>query len=67
MFAIKVIWADGEEEYLKHGTRNVPARFFNKRKANEQVEFMRMGMDDGECQSINGVAYPKESAGGVKE
>lgn len=55
-YAIKVIWADGEEEYLKQG--NKPATYFNRAEAKEQVEFMRMGMDDGECQSINIVPYP---------
>ncbi len=69
MFAIKVVWADGEEEYLKQGTSNTPARFFSKKDAREQIEFMRMGMDDGECQSINVVLYPRSkrvSAGGGK-
>jgi len=59
MFAIKVVWADGAEEYLKMGQSSTPARFFSKKDARAQVEFMQMGMDDGECQSINVVLYPR--------
>lgn len=57
-FAIKVVWADGEEEYLKLGQSTTPAPYTSRQRAKEQVEFMRMGMDDGECQSINVVPYP---------
>lgn len=59
-FAIKVIWADGEEEYLKLGQSTTPASYTSQQRAKEQIEFMRMGMDDGECQSINVVPYPRE-------
>lgn len=54
-YAVKVIWKDGEEEYLKAGTR--VAIFSAKSRAEEQAEFMRMGMDD--VQSINVVQAPK--------
>lgn len=61
-FAIKVIWMDGEEEYVKAGTGTTPARFFNRKAAEEQADFMEMGMDDDEYQSINVVPYPRRWA-----
>jgi hypothetical protein len=60
MFAIKVIWADGEEEYVKQGTET--ARFTSRARAKEQAEFMKMGMDDDEVQSINVVPYPRKKS-----
>lgn len=56
-FAIKVIWADGSEEYVKQGAET--AQFSTRAKAIEKADFFKMGMDDGECQSINVVPYPK--------
>jgi gluconate kinase len=56
-FAVKVIWLDGDEEYLHEGMSERTARFFTEREAKEQAEFMKMGMSD-ECQSINVVPYP---------
>jgi hypothetical protein len=56
-FAIKVIWLDGEEEYLKEGS-NV-ARFANRERAEAQRDFMKEGMED-EVQSINVVPYPAQ-------
>lgn len=57
-FAIKVVWLDGEEEFLKEGSR--VARFANRKRAEEQRDFMKAGMSD-EVQSINVVHYPMES------
>lgn len=61
-YAIKVVWADGDEEYLKLGQSRVPAVFPNRQRAKEQADFMLMGMDQGECQSINVVPYPKKGS-----
>lgn len=58
-FAIKVIWNDGEEEYLKEGYRGLHPARFTTCEAAEQVEFMKIGMED-ECQSINVVPYPRQ-------
>lgn len=55
LYAILVVWKDGEQEYLKEG--NVLVKFSSKSRASEQVEFMRMGMED-EVQSINIVSAP---------
>jgi hypothetical protein len=57
-FAIKVIWADGNEEYLKQGMGSSVAQFNSQRDAKEQADFMKMGMDADEIQSINIVPYP---------
>jgi len=51
MYAIKVIWDDGEEELLCKGITDEPARFATRRKAQEMAEFMKVGMD--EVQSVN--------------
>lgn len=51
MFAIKVIWADGEEEYVKQGTGTETARFTSRARAEEQAEFMKMGMDETRCRA----------------
>lgn len=56
MYAIKVIWNDGSEEYLKDSSGE-PARFRNRNQAKNQVDFMKIGME-GDCQSINVVSYP---------
>lgn len=53
--AIKVVWLDGEEEYLKEGAE--PASFVNRARAEEMKSFMLEGMSD-EVQSINVVPYP---------
>lgn len=60
-YAIKVIWADGEEEYLSEDVGTRPAVFASKASAERQVEFMRMGMGalDG-AQSINVVRAPRD-------
>lgn len=56
-WSILVVWNDGTEEYVKRGAE--VARF-TKRQAQEQKEFMLMGMD-GDCQSINVVRAPRHS------
>jgi hypothetical protein len=53
-FAIKVVWPDGDEELLKDSLGKT-ARF-SKSEAEEQKEFMLMGMSD-EVQSISVVKY----------
>lgn len=63
-YAIKVIWANGEEEFVKQGLGDTPALFHSRMRAGEQADFMRMGMDDDECQSINVVPYPCKRADG---
>lgn len=58
-FAIKVIWLDGEEEFLKQGETpdGEVAMFANRERATTQRDFMLLGMED-EVQSINVVPYP---------
>lgn len=57
-YAIKVIWANGLEEYVKQGVET--ALFGTRAEAKEKADFFRMGMDYGECQSINVVPFPKK-------
>ena len=60
-FAILVIWADGEQEYLKQGVAHV-VRFSSRKRAQEQREFMLMGMDE-DVQSVNVVPFPRGCRG----
>lgn len=57
-FAIKVIWANGDEDYLALGQSNRPVYFSSRKRAKEKADFIRLGMDDDEYQSINIVPYP---------
>lgn len=60
-YAILVIWKDGSEEYVVHyrvGEPGQVAIYPSRRKAEEQADFMRIGME-GDCQSINVVHYKK--------
>ena len=57
-WAILVVWMNGEEEYVKQGIGTEIARF-TKRQAQEQREFLWMGMEgDPDVQSVNVVRYP---------
>ena len=66
-WAIKVVWKDGEEEYLK-GPRGRIATFFGRSRAEDQAEFMREGMES-DVQSINVVRAPRAlaAAGGAAQ
>lgn len=57
MYAIKVIWLEGDEEYLKEGGRR--RSFANRERAEEMRSFMLEGMSE-EVQSINVVPLPRE-------
>ena len=59
-YAIKVVWLDGTEEYVRDGptVRGLVARFPKKKDAEEMRNFMLIGMSD-EVQSINVVDYPR--------
>jgi len=57
-YALLVISLDGEEEYLCDGMGDRPSRFFSRREAQSQKDFMWIGME-GDVQSINIVPYPK--------
>lgn len=61
-FAVLVVWSDGGEEYLSEGLSERPARFPNRRDAEHQRDFMRIGMAD-ECESISVVEYPGQERG----
>lgn len=61
-YAVKVVWDDGSEEYLKEGA--APAIFPAKSEAQEMAEFMRRGMYGDEIQSINVVPAPSEPVNG---
>lgn len=60
-FAIKVIWLDGTEEYLKTGHSGRVADFRSRDLAEAQRDFMLAGMAE-EAQSINIVPYPTETS-----
>jgi hypothetical protein len=66
-WAIVVIWSDGKEEYLKQGVSSAAqiARFASRAAACYEAEFMKIGMDEGEYQSVNIVPYP--SSGKVQQ
>jgi hypothetical protein len=64
-YALLVIGLDGEEEYLCDGMGDRPTRFFSRREAQSQKDFMWMGME-GEVQSINVVSYPRRQHNGHK-
>jgi len=58
-WAIKVIWENGEEEYVRVGSTagGRVASFFTRDAAQKQADFLGMGID--EAQSINVVPYPE--------
>lgn len=60
LFAIRVTWPDGSDEFLREGIST--ACFHSRRAAEEQIEFMRMGMGDEDVQAIVVVPYPRSSA-----
>lgn len=60
-FAILVVWTNGEEGYLMEGNRI--ATFHSRSRADEQVDFMRMGMDLDDVQSISVVTRPGRGRG----
>lgn len=46
-YAVKVIWHNGDEEIVQLGCRHSrPAIFPTKRKAQEQADFLAMGISD---------------------
>lgn len=57
-YALLVLGFDGEEGYLCNGMGDTPTRFFSKREAQSQKDFLWIGME-GEVQSINIVPYPR--------
>lgn len=42
-YKILVVWKNGDEEYLQQGNRD--AIFTSKKAAEDQAEFMRMGVE----------------------
>jgi hypothetical protein len=65
-WAIKVVWPNGEEEFLHPGITGKVALFRSLKAAKEQRDFMWIGME-GECQSINIVKYRSGPAGKRRE
>jgi hypothetical protein len=57
-YAIKVIWKNGDEEYVMSGLGKSAriATFSAKSRARTEADFMAMGIDD--AQSINVVRAP---------
>jgi hypothetical protein len=55
-WAVKVVWLDGEEEYLAQGSHIT--RFANRERAEDLRDFLKEGMED-EVQSINVVHFPE--------
>lgn len=58
MYAIKVIWFEGDEEYLKEGDGDKTASFPNRERAENMKSFMLEGISD-QVQSVNVVPFPK--------
>lgn len=58
-WAIKVIWQDGEEEFLREGMspNGKIALFSSRKRAEQQRDFMLEGIDREMLQSINIVSY----------
>lgn len=56
-WALLVVWRDGTEEYVKEGLGTSVAQF-TRAEAVAQKDFLMMGMDQNECQSINVVRAP---------
>lgn len=59
LWALLVVWHDGTEEYVKEGLGTTVAQF-SRAEAIEQKDFLMMGMDQGDCQSINVVHAPRK-------
>lgn len=59
-YSIKIIWADGSEEYLKEGLRDTgcPAVFDDRSDAENHKDFILQGLDEEEYQSVNVVPEP---------
>ena len=48
-YAVKVIFEDGREEFLRGGVDHGPvARFSSLTRAKRMAEFIQMGLDEGE-------------------
>jgi hypothetical protein len=47
-WAIKMVDSDGEEDWVCTGFSNEIALFPSKARAQQQADFMEMGLDDGE-------------------
>lgn len=55
-YCVLVVWTDGTEEFLKQGLGDKPAIFHSRKEAKEQADFVKMGMDDDECESVSVVS-----------
>lgn len=61
-YAIKVVWPDGTEEFVKEGSRHDGrVAVFGIREARRHRDFMALGFDEDEIQSINIVEAPAGS------
>lgn len=61
-FAIKVIWSNGREEFLREGVIGGPiASFASRDEAQNRRDFLFEGITD-EAQSINIVPFPENIA-----
>ena len=57
-YRIKVIWKNGEQEYVQAGVKpGQDAIFTSHRAAQEQADFLKIGISD-EVQSVNVVRGP---------
>lgn len=56
-WSVLVVWKSGTQEYVTD-TAGAVARL-SKREARELADSFRMGMDEGETQSINVVPAPE--------
>ena len=46
-YKVQIVWSDGDVEIVQEGLRD--AVFSTKAEAEENAEFMRMGLDEGEA------------------
>lgn len=61
-YAIKVIWLDGQEEFVREGIAGGRISLYSNIKiAKAQRDFMLEGMEE-DVQSINVVPYPLEKS-----
>lgn len=61
VYRIQVVWADGEVEYVANAAGQT-AEFRSKADAQYWAEGFRMGMDQGDVQSVSVVLVPNKKA-----
>ena len=60
-YAILVVWPDGATEFVKRGLDAGVALFSTKKRAEEKMEFLKVGLQD-DVQSISVVKYANRAS-----